>query len=135
MTISKNNIFCEFISEDNQTFVCKKCGTSLYSETPQHMPPVFICSYPLVEDNQKDIGYAQKIKNFAGSLIDHIKTGAKLCTDEQIEKRFSICESCEFYKDKTCTQCGCPLIRNRKFISKLAWAEQECPVGKWKKEI
>lgn len=129
-----NDVLCEFISEDNQNFICKKCGTQLYSETPQDLPPIFICSYPLSEKT-KEIGYAEKIKNFANALSDHIKGGMRLCTEDQIEQRFSICKTCEFYKDSTCTQCGCPLIRNKKFISKLAWAEQECPVGKWKKEI
>ncbi|HTM54977.1 MAG TPA: hypothetical protein VL175_13170 [Pirellulales bacterium] len=33
-----------------------------------------------------------------------------------------------------CSQCGCPANdRLPKFVSKLAWADQECPVGKWPK--
>jgi len=32
----------------------------------------------------------------------------------------------------TCSQCGCPANdRLPKFVSKLAWADQECPMGRW----
>jgi hypothetical protein len=27
--------------------------------------------------------------------------------------------------------CGCNLNKKQIFMNKLAWADQECPVGKW----
>ena len=29
--------------------------------------------------------------------------------------------------------CGCPVGQELKFISKLAWADQECPIAAWPK--
>lgn len=31
--------------------------------------------------------------------------------------------------------CGCNVNRKKVFLNKLAWADQECPLGKWGKEI
>lgn len=73
----------------------------------------------------------QKAKNFATSAAKHIRAGMPRCTQEQIDERFAICQGCEFYKDGACQKCGCPLKRERQFISKLSWAHEKCPVGKW----
>ena len=32
-----------------------------------------------------------------------------------------------------CSICGCNINTKKKFMNKLAWADQECPIGKWKK--
>ena len=29
--------------------------------------------------------------------------------------------------------CGCNVNGKKVFLNKLAWADQECPLGKWKK--
>lgn len=67
-------------------------------------------------------------------------SGAPTCTLEQIDERDSICRGCEIYQPDpetpeigACTHssCGCPVTRKDKFVSKLAWADQECPLGKW----
>jgi len=39
--------------------------------------------------------------------------------------RYSICEGCEFFKEKRCTQCGC--FMEAKVHLELA----TCPIGKW----
>lgn len=47
--------------------------------------------------------------------------------DEEIQQRYSICESCEFFHkpSKRCKKCGC-------FMKwKTAWRSQKCPIGKW----
>lgn len=75
--------------------------------------------------------FAQRLKNFAASAVKHVAAGMPMCTDEQVAERFAICQACEFYQDGTCQKCGCPLARERKFISKLSWAKESCPVGKW----
>lgn len=75
--------------------------------------------------------FLQKAKNFARAAVNHVASGMPQASDEEIERRFAICQGCEFYKDSSCTKCGCPISRDRKFVSKLAWADQSCPVGKW----
>jgi len=55
-------------------------------------------------------------------------------TEEQVAERFAICQQCEHFDGKACRKCGCPVVRERKFVSKLSWANESCPVGKWGQE-
>jgi hypothetical protein len=73
----------------------------------------------------------EKAKNFTSATVRHVASGMNRCTDEQIEERFAICRGCEHYVDNACAMCGCKIARDKAIISKLAWAEQSCPVGKW----
>lgn len=75
--------------------------------------------------------FAERAKNFAVASAKHIAAGLPMASEEEIARRFAICQACEFYKDGACQKCGCPVVREKKFISKLAWADQSCPVGKW----
>jgi hypothetical protein len=73
----------------------------------------------------------QKIANFAKSAVAHFSAGAPQASEEEVARRFSICESCEHFDGKACKKCGCPVVREKKFLSKLSWANESCPVGKW----
>lgn len=77
------------------------------------------------------VSLAQKAANFAASAAKHIAAGAPRCTQEQIDARFAICQACEHFDGKACKKCGCPIRREQAFVSKLAWANEKCPVGKW----
>lgn len=74
-----------------------------------------------------------KAKNFAVATAKHVAAGMPMATDEEIRRRHAICTGCEFYKDHACLKCGCPINREKKYLSKLSWADSECPVGKWGK--
>ena len=56
----------------------------------------------------------------------------KQCTQEQIDERMDICNGCEFYKNNTCLKCGCALSREKNYMNKLLWADQSCPINKWR---
>lgn len=129
----ENLIFCNFTTIDNLNFECANCGRILRSETPQTESPRFICSRPLKRIEGQEVSFAQKLKNFAKATADHVANGMPMCTEEEIIQRHNICLGCGFFKDDTCSKCGCPLIRTKQFVSKLSWADQECPVGKWGK--
>lgn len=73
----------------------------------------------------------KRAANFAAAAAQHIAAGAPMASDEEVARRFSICQGCEFYDGKACSKCGCPVVRERKYLSKLSWADQSCPVGKW----
>ena len=73
----------------------------------------------------------QKAANFATSAVKHVAAGAPRCTQEQIDQRFAICKQCEHFDGKACRLCGCPVAREKQFVSKLSWANERCPVGKW----
>ena len=75
--------------------------------------------------------FVGKVMNFAGALRDHIQAGMPMATEEQIQARYAICQACEYLKNDACTKCGCPISGKKQFISKLSWADSQCPVGKW----
>lgn len=76
-------------------------------------------------------GFVQKATNFAAAAARHLANGGRQCTDEQIASRYAICQACPFLVDKRCTKCGCGVSSERGIVSKLSWASESCPVGKW----
>jgi hypothetical protein len=78
-------------------------------------------------------GFLTKVRNFATAAAGHVAAGMPMATDAEIIRRHDICLGCEFLVDNACTQCGCPVARVRGYVSKLSWADSECPVGKWGK--
>jgi len=74
-----------------------------------------------------------KIKTFLVSLYWHINRGMPKSSQQEIDRRFSICVSCEYYnqQEQECGVCGCNINRRKIFMNKLAWADQECPEHKW----
>ncbi len=76
-------------------------------------------------------GFLAKVRNFASAAVSHVAAGMPTCTDEEIIARHNICLTCEHLKDNACSLCGCPVARAFGYVSKLSWADQECPAGKW----
>lgn len=76
-----------------------------------------------------------RLQTFLKSLFFHIRLGLPKATKQEILFRHNICVSCdEFdYTKSQCKLCGCLLSKKSKFLNKLAWADQECPLGKWPK--
>lgn len=79
------------------------------------------------------VSLTHKAVHFAASAAKHVAAGMPMATQEQIDARYAICQACEFFTGGACSKCGCPLVRERKYISKLSWAHESCPVGKWGK--
>jgi hypothetical protein len=77
------------------------------------------------------VSLRQKVANFATSAARHLAAGMPQATEEQVAARFAICQTCEHFDGQACRQCGCPVVREKKFLSKLSWANESCPVGKW----
>lgn len=74
---------------------------------------------------------ATKVVTFTAAAARHVAAGLPKASDEEVARRYSICQQCEHFDGTACRQCGCPIARERKFASKLAWAREKCPVGKW----
>lgn len=72
-----------------------------------------------------------RVKNFAASAVAHVAAGMPRASEEEVERRYAICQGCEHFDGKSCRKCGCPVVRERKYVSKLSWAKEACPVGKW----
>lgn len=86
---------------------------------------------PTLTRAKGDVPFLEKVKNFAVATVQHVAAGMPMASDEEILRRHDICQACEFFKNNACSKCGCPVYRDKKFVSKLAWADQSCPVGKW----
>jgi hypothetical protein len=78
-----------------------------------------------------------RLKTFFKSLFFHIKSGLPKANQSEIIYRYNICLSCEEFDSikSQCSVCGCNVNKKSQFLNKLAWADQECPQGKWQKII
>jgi hypothetical protein len=76
---------------------------------------------------------ARKAANFAKAAMRHIADRGRQCTPAEVEARFAICEQCPLYVDHHCShqKCGCKISKNLALVSKLSWASESCPEGKW----
>jgi len=74
-----------------------------------------------------------RIKVFIKSLFWHVMFGLPKSSQNTINYRYSLCLNCDSYdsQNKQCLECGCNISNKKRFLNKLAWADQECPLGKW----
>ncbi len=123
-----------------QTYVdpiwtCHGCGKSL--KIPgldvSRLPLRCRCGSHQVSDDRGP-GFFRRGLNFARAATMHALRGAPHASQETIDARLAICQACDFYNGQTCTHkdCGCNAGRTRRFLNKLAWADQQCPIGKWR---
>lgn len=105
---------------------CEVCGRTVRMAIEK--PPIAAC-----RDGQagEAPSLLQKAANFAAAAAAHVAAGMPRATQEQIDARHAICQTCEHYNGRACRKCGCPVNREKAFISKLSWANEKCPVGKW----
>ena len=121
---------------DQATQRCTVCGVEDFfcgSARACPAPAAAIAEPPPVEQmpTRSAPGFLTKVKNFAAAAAGHVAAGLPMASDEEIIRRHDICLGCEHLVDNACTQCGCPVARVRGYVSKLSWADSECPVGKW----
>ena len=99
-------MFCNFISIDYNTYRCLICGSvvSVYDG----MAPTLPC-----------LGAGPDVSKH------------NLADDTEIDRRYNICSTCEFFKDNTCSQCGCIISRHKNYMNKLNNKDAYCPIDKW----
>jgi len=118
---------CEW-EKHGEKFKCKNCGAITVKARRKNClaknPPSLL----------------QRAKNFTKASINHIKNGAKQCSQEEKEYRFNICKSnkCGLFlihddNKGICAHddCGCIIRSNGKFLDKLSWLDSKCPEGYW----
>lgn len=103
---------CDFIEIYPDEYECSKCGLKISSFDG---PPIFPCS------------------SIDESDFEELQNKGLVCSKKEIQNRYNICTSCEYFSNLTCKQCGCIVTRNTSFKNKLLWKDHECPIGKWKK--
>jgi uncharacterized paraquat-inducible protein A len=74
-----------------------------------------------------------RLVRFLNSLWWHIYAGSPKAKIQDIKARFNICKKCIYFdkKKSICKECECNISTKKRFLNKLAWADQECPIGKW----
>lgn len=83
-------------------------------------------------------GVFRKAANFAKATAKHVAAGRPMATDEQVGERFTVCQACPHFTatgegQGECAKCGCGLKAvGVAGLSKLRWATEACPIGKWK---
>jgi len=121
------SVKCDFVPNSDD-YRCQRCGRTAKAKSP----PFAICRAAGIGTHAKSPpSLITKAANFAASAARHVAAGMPRATDEEVARRFAICQGCEHFDGKACRQCGCPIVRERQFISKLSWANEKCPAGKW----
>ena len=81
----------------------------------------------------------KKAKDYAEHYVSRKEQGRStkedmekfMCTQEEINGRLAICDTCEYYENEQCLQCGCAVSRNAVHSNKLAHKNKSCPINKW----
>jgi hypothetical protein len=119
-------VFCGFVAPVKGCI--RNCsGTPKPGYEPQPSPP------PPDLARTDAPSFLTKVKNFASAAVSHVAAGMPMCDDAEIIRRHDICLTCEHLQNDACNLCGCPVARVAGYVSKLSWADQECPAGKWGK--
>ena len=83
-----------------------------------------------VTKKQRGPGPIRLAVNFSRAAVQHAKRGFRRVPEQVFHTRLEICQKCSWFnaKQQRClhAKCGCFVAR------KLWWAEQSCPIGKWK---
>jgi hypothetical protein len=104
-----NRKVCEFIDIGLDNYSCVNCGIVIHSE---YGIPANICS-------SIDLSKIPEIDK------------QMLCSKEELDGRYKICEQCEFLNNGACNKCGCIITKYSIFKNKLLFKNHACPIGKW----
>lgn len=115
-------------------FICPCCKTKIPSGFSADKI-INCCPEPCTKEPRN---FIYKISRYLKEYARHVLNGKPESTERQIIDRFKICQGCEEYipqqiNSGQCAECGCVinLLPASKGKNKLAWADEECPLGKW----
>ena len=100
----------------------RECGLVASSIEPPPAPDLTRTDAP---------SFLERVRNFAAATVQHVAAGMPMASDEEIIRRHDICLTCKHLQNDACNLCGCPVSRVAGYVSKLSWADQSCPAGKW----
>ena len=122
--------YCDF---SNDSHKCPSCGfQSRYPNAVRVCRVDFMQPAPDLTRHDAP-SFLAKVRNFASAAVWHVAAGMPIASDAEIIRRHDICLTCEHLVNDACNLCGCPVARAAGYVSKLSWADQECPAGKWGK--
>lgn len=77
----------------------------------------------------------QRIWRFLGALVTHLRRGAPRASQRVVAARAACCATCVYYDCHAarCRLCGCRASPRNELMNKLTWADQSCPIGRWRR--
>lgn len=95
-----------------------------------------VCGYEFSRIVNRKCGPSglKKAENFGKAVVKHVFSGSERASQEEIDRRYEICKECPLFRDEICNHnsCGCNVSNKQKFLNKLAWKDQQCPLDKWR---
>ena len=125
------------IVDGKQRCICIRCGkrTAMITLRSPCGKRRRTCKSQAKEPEIKPLpSFGEQVKNFSIAAITHFLGGSPTCTQAEIDARRLSCLQCTEFRpvDNRCAACGCPATQSHeKYVNKLAWADQYCPVGRW----
>ena len=127
--------FCQLATEPSggrYRHHCAHCRLTVATGRPTQP---YAAGLPPPPHGQPTTPTSHIVPNPVASLTEPLAPalGLPTCTQDQIDGRLSICEACPYFNGQLCTHasCGCNVSAEPKFLNKLAWADQHCPMGRW----
>ena len=123
------------LEDPNAKILCFAKSTELYKSEMTEMNSLLQDAY----ENDEEMKNASNFHD-PGGLPPEVDANAanpvasqqiSQATEEQINSRMDICNSCEYYKDDACMLCGCRVVRDTVYQNKLADKSASCPDGRW----
>jgi hypothetical protein len=137
---------------NKKVYICKECGITLGLDSPEIKILCFKQQQKLADitynqltgqiAENKDIPAGVDLAKFAENELiarsmaaqaekDKENKEDNLCSQEEINSRLTICNSCEHFKENACMLCGCKIVREANYQNKLAHRNASCPINKW----
>lgn len=133
---------CDFVpARDADCYICcnEGCGRKVCTkQLPIIAPCRSVTASPRTRTTNAGAAFIHRLTNFSIALAKHVLHGLPAAPKEIIQQRFQICAECPLFNGNACTHedCGCRVGDQEKFLNKLAWADQACPLDppKWTAE-
>lgn len=123
-----HDIFCNWVEISDKQYRCSLCNKTITVIDDIDHPPLLVCNQLLTRNKQQSV--AENIKRFTEYTSD-ISTADIINTDQEIQRRYDICQTCSFLINNSCIKCGCVITRDKIMFNKLASQSEHCPINKW----
>lgn len=124
------NMFCvwHIVDPKLDKYRCVYCGKSITVLDRYTEPPMVLCTKTFLSQNS-DYSTVDNLTLLAKEVSS--SSPDRICSVQETNRRYEICQSCEFLKDNICNKCGCLIFRDKVFLDKLTSKDETCPLNKW----
>lgn len=128
-------------------WICSRCGRprSIVNRDPDWQGSSRACQAQSAAtearpERAKSAGLTQRVKRYRDARAKWKAAGEPMRTAESREALYAICQVCPEFKPLgvlggQCGVCRCGLHHERDTLNKIAWATEDCPLGKWPAEL